>query len=304
MSLRSELRRAVFEVAGSRPASWAALAASKRNSLRVLAYHEVPDPTMFEQQMRFVSGHFETLSAEDVVEGRRESDHPAVWVTFDDGDRTVAEVAQPILDQLNIRATAFICPAFVDKDEPFWWDLVSFAFAHLNRATGLDLASDEVERMKRAPDDVRRERLAQIADTVLNEGKKPPSGRHMTSGQLAHWTASGHTLGNHTWDHPILDMCSASAQRSQIERAHEMIAAWSDGPLLFAYPNGNGTEASLSFLRQLDYDCAVLFDHRIDHIKDPLRMSRIRVNAYDPLPEFKAKVTGIHPVVHRLRKGT
>ena len=68
---------------------------------------------------------------------------------------------------------------------------------------------------------------------------------------------------------------------------------------LFAYTNGKHTPAFEARLGDIGYQIVALFDHRVHRVRNPPQMSRIRVNSTDSLSEFKAKVSGIHPVIHR-----
>ena len=74
-----------------------------------------------------------------------------------------------------------------------------------------------------------------------------------------------------------------------------------EAPALFAYSNGNWTTEAEHLLVELGYESAVLFDHRVAHPGNPLRLSRTRVNADDDMDTFRARVSGIHPAIHRLR---
>jgi peptidoglycan/xylan/chitin deacetylase (PgdA/CDA1 family) len=124
----------------------------------------------------------------------------------------------------------------------------------------------------------------------------------MTTIELLTWVAAGHSLGNHTWDHPLLDRCEPDEQRRQVAQAHEWITGKFDPDhLLFAYPNGNRTALSERVLRELGYRGAVLFDHRLSNLSEPLRISRLRSNADGNLARFRATLSGVHPALHALR---
>lgn len=45
-----------------------------------------------------------------------------VAVTFDDGYRSVLELALPVLDELGLPGTVFVVTDFVGRDEPMSWD--------------------------------------------------------------------------------------------------------------------------------------------------------------------------------------
>ena len=59
-------------------------------------------------------------------------------------------------------------------------------------------------------------------------------------------------VGNHTWDHPVLDQCSPEAQLVQTERAYRYLEQiLGAAPTMFAYPNGNVAAATREVLEEL-----------------------------------------------------
>lgn len=274
------------------------------SDLRVLAYHEVADEEVFSDQMRVLRSSFSPVDAEQVAawcnEGRPLPDR-AVWVTFDDGHPSVFERAAPVLEDHDIQATAFICSAVIDTNEPYWWQV-------LERAASLGLLEGQLSdirlEMKSAPDAQRRSRIEQLR-AQLTARAHDQFAPQATTEALQGWTAAGHTLGNHSHDHPMLDRCRVDTATEQIRMADALLRRLDPrGPRLFAYPNGAWTSAVEGELRRLDYEVAVLFDHRlVSQGADPLRLSRLRVDADAPLDRFRAIVSGVHSsAFHRLRR--
>ena len=270
------------------------LSTTWRSSLRIVAYHNVEDMELFRIQIAFLADNLEPITAAEVIRGSFTARRSPVWVTFDDGDPRLVELAMPELNEYGISATAFICPGLVDSLEPFWWEVVEEAIA-----SNL-VPSDEVSRLKQVDDSERRVQVRKIGEALEDRIGRRPMGDQLTTGDLHRWIAAGNFLGNHTWDHPLLNMCEPQEQRQQIAAAHEWLTDnFSLDNLLFAYPNGNHSPAAEAILRELGYAVGVLFDHRVHRGRNPLQTSRIRVNSADGLSEFKAKVSGIHPVIHR-----
>ena len=289
-----ELRGLAYGASAALARPWMSLSTTWRSSLRIVAYHGVEDMELFRIQIAFLADNLEPITASEVVRGSFTARRNPVWVTFDDGDPSLVELAMPVLNEYGISATAFVCPALVDSLEPFWWEVVEEAIA-----SNL-VPSEEVSRLKHVDDSERRRRIAQLGAALEASNGKSLVRNHLTTDDLRNWVGSRHSLGNHTWDHPLLDMCEPQEQRRQIVVAHHWLAdRFSPKDLLFAYPNGNHSPAAEAILRELGYAVGALFDHRVHRGRDPLHMSRIRVNASDTLSEFKAKVSGIHPVIHR-----
>jgi peptidoglycan/xylan/chitin deacetylase (PgdA/CDA1 family) len=262
------------------------------SSLRVLAYHEIRHVGGFAAQMEHVLERYRPVSSSQVVGWLRGERLPArsVWVTFDDADPSVVAEGLPVLERLGIPATMFVCPGVVDTDQPYWWQIVE------------QVDPSQIGAMKSAPDDERRARTEEFADQLRKIHGFGPVRAQITSTQLREWVDSGRDVGNHTWDHPMLDRCSPEEQERQIRMAHEWLADHV-GPqhLLFAYPNGNPDPVSASVLSDLGYELTALFDHRFARRSGGRTVSRLRTNADADLARFCAIASGIHPVVHRLR---
>jgi len=258
----------------------AAMLAATGGHLRVLGYHGIDDPEVLDRQLALLRRHYRPVALADVVAALDGAPLPrrAVWVTFDDGDPSVVEVALPVLRAHGVRATMFVCPSVVDTDEPLWWQAIG--------------DEREVARLKRAPDAERRAAVATTARRV----------RQVTTAQLRLF-ARECDIGNHTWSHPILDQCSDDEQRRQVHAAHEWLTATLGvAPVAFAFPNGNAAPAARDELERLGYRIALLHDHRLTRLRDPLAMSRLRVGDHISDARFAAIVAGAHPAVHAARR--
>jgi peptidoglycan/xylan/chitin deacetylase (PgdA/CDA1 family) len=297
----------VTQLLGSAPV-WQTARAGLTTPLRVLAYHDVPDPDAFERQLRHVARRYDVVSGETVVgwlRGDTSLPRHALWITFDDGCPSAVDAGLPALDALALPATLFVCPGLVDG-EPFWWDVVARAEALGWRPDDHDAGGAAlVSRLKQAPDAVRRSVVAAARHTLDAAGIEPSGS--VDHAALTRWVASGRELGNHTWDHPCLDRCDDDEQARQIRDA----GAWLDAfgafarVRLFAYPNGDWTPAAEALLRKDGYDAALLFDHRpVGRTPNALRLSRLRLDSDAPLPRARAVVSGAHSLaLHATKRG-
>jgi peptidoglycan/xylan/chitin deacetylase (PgdA/CDA1 family) len=190
----------------------------------------------------------------------------------------------------------YICPGLIGEETPFWWDVVRTAppatlRSLLPRQT--ETVDDTIHMLKTLPDEERR----QIIDKL-----HPPHtahGRQLSTAQLDRWLTAGHDVGNHTWDHPVLDRCADDEQRRQVRLADDWlrthVAGWTP---LFAYPNGNWAAGAHHELVTLGYASAVMHDHRLADPKgDALQISRLHVNADDAIDRFASVVSGVQPLL-------
>lgn len=268
-------------VLGSAPVRGVALGVT-RARLRILGYHGVERPDVLDRQLAWVRRHLVPVTLDDVIaalDGARPLPDRATWVTFDDGIPSVVELGLPVLTRHGIRATMFVCPGVIGTDRPHWWEIV---------------APSDLARLKTVPDEKRRALIARLE-------RSAGGARQLTMDQLRAFAELG-DIGNHTWDHPMLDRCSDAEQRRQVLDSHEWLSdALGAPPLAFAYPNGNVASAAQDTLAELGYRVAVLHDHRLATLVAPLALSRLRAGDRITDQRFRAIASGAHPALHAIR---
>jgi peptidoglycan/xylan/chitin deacetylase (PgdA/CDA1 family) len=278
-----------------------------RGRLRVLAYHGVDDEASFAAQMAHISEHYTPVSALEVI-GAYCDGAPlptrAVWVTFDDGLPSAVERGLPILNRFGLHATLFVSPGLIESGEPNWWDVVGTAVAHGITCPEIDhVEGSLVSDLKARPDHERRAVVAKLAGALDGRCIAVPS-RQLTHVELDEWWTAGNDVGNHSWDHPCLDRCTPGEQHYQVSLADAWLRARRpDGPLLFAYPNGNTTPHVEETLATLGYKLALLFDHRLATLDQyHLRISRLRVSSTASITRFGAILSGAHGVAYHVKR--
>jgi peptidoglycan/xylan/chitin deacetylase (PgdA/CDA1 family) len=292
------MKAQLAELVGSEAVTRVAVTVTGRR-LRILAYHDVPSAAAFEAQLVHLSERYRPISGGQVAAafaGGPALPDRAVWLTFDDGFPAVVDVAQPLLERYATTATMFVCPSVVDTAEPFWWEVVREA-----RRAGLTTGHDPIpgateRRLKTLGDEQRRTVVRDLSDRLQAHAGSPFRRPQLTSEQLRTWVDAGHELGNHTWDHPLLDRCSEDDQRRQVGQAHDwLLDAAGVRSRTFAYPNGNWSAATERALDDLGYVTAVGFDHHLVPLgAHPMRLSRLRVDADAPSSRLRAIASGAH----------
>jgi peptidoglycan/xylan/chitin deacetylase (PgdA/CDA1 family) len=287
--------------------TWFRWRATRR--LAVLAYHEIADADRFGEHLDHLRSTARPVSVEEVVDaarGRYQLPSRAVLVTFDDGDRSLVEVAMPMLRERGIPAAAFVIPSLLDTDEPFWWDEVTElvrAGARSSRAPANEPGA-AVRALKGLPDGERLAAIDELRNTRRGPKLRAPQLRRE---ELALLESAGIEIGSHSYSHVSLARCSAEVVETEITRAHEALAAAAARPpRAFAYPNGDEDPGAEAILRDLGYEVAFLFDHRLAPLplREPLRISRLRVNSDTSTDRFRIILSGLHPTVHRVRGGS
>ena len=269
--------------------------------MRCLAYHKAEPPGRLRRHVtvarRWATGGLDDLETTSLEQ--------PLLLTFDDGHRSVLEVALPVLRERGMTAVVFVVAGLVRTYQPFWWDEV----ADLVRADG---ATERVEmgepvevvrRLKRVPNE---ERLAAIED--LRRTAREPARRcpQLTADELRELEAGGIEIGNHTLTHPCLDMCDDDTIRYELRESQRILTEiLGKPPRYFAYPNGNVTKRVRDLVEAEGFEAAFLFDHRVQKlpIQDPMMISRLRVDASASMFRFRLITSGIHSwLYHKLRR--
>lgn len=207
------------------------------------------------------------------------------------------------LDRHGIEATLFICPRVIDTTEPYWWQVVDAAVESSIWYRGSLVTTETKLQLKTVPDSERRRAIREIRKLLESTLSRTFTRQQLSSNHLAAWIEAGHRVGNHTWDHPLLDQCETDQQKEQILVSH----AWLSGrlkepPVLFAYPNGNWSQTAEDILFSLGYQAAVLFDHRLARPNCPLRLSRLRTRGDSDFDRFRGIVSGLHSSLYGLAR--
>ena len=279
-----------------------------RGRLRVVAYHGVADPTVFAAQLDWLGQRFTTVTAGQVADALHGGDAlppRPVWLTFDDGDITVVRNALPLLRKRGMVATAFLCGAWLDSAQLPWWVTLEAA-----QREGLVQPADTGHTdplavrlaVKRMPDPKRRAVIAALAERLAAAGSTPEWPQWTTADGEA-WLAAGNDLGNHSWDHPLLDRCDEAEQRHQVRAAHERLSsAFGRRFDVFAWPNGNPAPAAADELRQLGYRLVAECDHRLAARRpDTSALSRLRLDSEADPARVAAVLSGGHSAVFHLQ---
>jgi len=270
--------------------------------LRVLAYHEVTDAVALRRQLEVLRQDYSVVDGATAVgslTSARSLPTNAVWITFDDGYRSVVERALPLLEEFEMPGTLFVNPGVIEAGDPHWWDLVEAASVtdpEFARPLGI-LGS--IAQMKSIPDSLRRDTVELARSLLSSKDIATIAQRVADRAHLDEWTRAGMQVGNHTWDHPCFDMCSPTEQEFQIVHAATWLIdeGYCDGsPPVFAYPNGDRTDVAEWFLSRAGAQGACLFDHRlVSRRAGPMRISRLRISASASVGRFKDIISGAHP---------
>jgi peptidoglycan/xylan/chitin deacetylase (PgdA/CDA1 family) len=240
---------------------------SSQRSLAVVNYHRVlarPDPLLdtepdvatFHWQMALLADCFNVMPLYEALRALDEGRLPprTVCITFDDGYRSVHDLALPILRKFNLPATVFVTSGFIGGGAGNMWnDRIIHAVQSLPAGT-LDLSDIGLECYSLTSLEARK----QTAQRLTEAGKYLPpdqrdalvarldrmSGMHhdalmLTPDMLVALGRNAVEIGAHTISHPILTSLDDDSARFEIAAGKGQLEALIGKPVrLFAYPNG------------------------------------------------------------------
>lgn len=225
----------------------------------VLCYHALSEdwhaplsvtPQQFEFQIGLLAsrGYRGTTFTEAALE---EGPEKRVAVTFDDGYRSVIDVARPILDRHGFPATVFVPTRFMDPDKPMAWD-------------GID------------------EWLGGPHEDELLP---------MSWQQLRSLADAGWEIGSHTLTHPRLPVLGDAELRDELVESRQECARMMGGECTsIAFPYGDSDSRVLREAEAAGYSAAAMLSDRLDR-DSRFACPRIGIYQVDGPRAFRLKVS-------------
>lgn len=237
-----------------------------RNRVCVINYHRVlaapepllssePDIDTFRWQMKLLARCFHVMTLKDALLAISEGKVPsrAVCITFDDGYRSIHELALPVLNNLGLPATVFVSSGFIGQGS-MWNDRIieavqSMPIGELDLTdVGLGKYSlkEPVQREKVLEDLIEKSKyLPPLArDDLVNRisllsKKGLDDGPMLTSEMIVDLASHGIEIGAHTVSHPILKSLDDIDSLREISQSKADLEKILGKPVrYFAYPNG------------------------------------------------------------------
>ncbi len=90
---------------------WQFLSRASSSANRIIVFHDIQNKDLFKERMRWLKNNYQIVSLGRLLS---ENGDDQIAITFDDGYANWATNAQPILQELNIPATFFVCSGLID----------------------------------------------------------------------------------------------------------------------------------------------------------------------------------------------
>ncbi|WP_370150534.1 polysaccharide deacetylase family protein [Streptacidiphilus sp. EB129] len=277
----------------------------------MLTFQCLDDPTVFRAQAERLLRTASPVSLHQVqnaLSGGEPLPPHAVLVSFELGRRSVVTTALPVLAARAIPAVAFVVAGLVDTERPYWWQEAEFLSKNGGHARGLSARTPggTVGALSAMPDPDRRRALEELRVTARRQA---PGSPQLTRADLALLRDGGVDIGNHSMGHARLDQCDDYVVREEVAGGHDRLTVLTgEQPSAFAYPGGVPDARADAVLRGYGYRSAFLSDGNLFDLRstvqahpDPLRISRLNVDAATPRGLFDGVLAGWTPTVRRLR---
>ena len=218
----------------------------------VLTFHRIPDTTWFGQVLDVVSRGYHFVDAA-ALHGYLHSAQPlrgACHITFDDGDRSFADYALPVLERRGIPASLFVAPDVLAGKVGYWFETMHHLRTYAPQETfrarlaqhfGLSVGQLAAFSTSALFKSLSLSEIWQTLDALQAGDAAPPAPK--TTLSLAEAAALDRhpliTLGAHSLTHPVLANESADEAARQINGSVRQLAELLGRPVrTFAYPNG------------------------------------------------------------------
>ncbi|MHC4179323.1 MAG: polysaccharide deacetylase family protein [Planctomycetota bacterium] len=258
----------------------AALRQLNRSRIAILMYHgfsahqgkDQPDfealhldVDSFRNHLRFLTKHYSVVPLDAVaaaIRGEAALPDRAAVISIDDGYRSVANLALPVLEEFGTPASVFLCTDFIDG-QPLWNDRIEHAMTHsraeqvqvdiAGRSHAFDLRRQGelrrsvvtlIDAIKRVPHEARDsyvEELERMTGARLTFDRNTHADYLPMSWEDVRTVAASNliSIGSHTKSHAILSQCRTETIRTELTTSRRFIEDQVGRPCtLFCYPNG------------------------------------------------------------------
>jgi peptidoglycan/xylan/chitin deacetylase (PgdA/CDA1 family) len=303
--------------------------------LPVLTYHRVDEPERsaelypgligatpaeFDEHMRFLSSLYRPLSLLELLAIRRgEAPLPprAVMVTFDDGYRSVAEHAWPIMQRHGVPLTLFVPTAYPgDPTKAFWWDRLWRALGTEDAVVSTPLGDLPVRTPAERLSTYRRLRghlkslphqraMAIVDDLSGGSGAEATGASVLDWDELRRLAGDGVAIGSHSRTHPLLDKVTRPEASAEIrESLGDLEREIGPTPRAFAYPGGGVDSRVASVLEEEGFELAFLTRRGPNDLRRPdwLRLRRINVGRSSGLTGIRLQLLPQWARIQRVRE--
>jgi peptidoglycan/xylan/chitin deacetylase (PgdA/CDA1 family) len=297
----------------------------RRRAPRVLMYHACEEretdftrglsinttPGHFALQLDFLREYYQVVPLAALE--REPLPDRAVVITFDDGFRSVYELAFPQLMARKLPATCYLTTDVLDGRGIIWLNELNW-FLERHQSVVMPLVS---QRLGLAPNVSRGDFFRHVitnydratirdllAELRARTGTEPEilveSSLYLDREQIGEMSRNGFTFGNHTASHAALPLLSDLECRQEMIRAGVVLDSIPGATRSFAYPFGFSTDSTRQIAQDLGYTMFMEVEGTNNPL-DRLHVGRLNVTSITPAVLF-AKMEVSAPVKFRIKR--
>lgn len=291
-------------------------------------------PAQFEQQIKFLSQHFNFVSVEEVVAfmaGTGKLPMNPVLLTFDDGYKECSTLSLPILRRYGARATFFISTQQMTERRLFWWDRFAWIVRnakrdeihlHYPREIILDVADETMRRrahhtlttMVKQTKGLDLQRLMDELEAAAGCTLPRTTEKEMVDRALMTWAEveglshADMSIGSHSFSHRVLQTLEPHEYDLELGGSRRELEERLGRPIqTIAYPVGyplGANEGLRAALRTAGYELGFTVRPGVmnGRAPDPLDIPRILMDTSYDLQHFSAMTT-LPPLAPRSQAG-
>lgn len=261
----------------------------QRGKVTFLLFHDM-DPEDAQRNFNYLTKHYHVISLKEFVDAVRDQSAlppKAVVITFDDGHVSNFQLL-PIIKELHVPVTVFLCSSIVGTQRHFW-------FRHS------EMVKHEVEPLKQLTNDKRLQMLQTLGfaqDKVFDD-------RQALSSKEIDEMKPVADFQSHTCFHPILPQCDDTTAKEEIVSSKlQLESLFGLDIYALSYPNGDYSDRDIELAKEAGYQCGITVDSGYNSLSsDMFRLKRFSVNDAKSITELMVKASGIYALIkHRFRK--
>ena len=259
----------------------------QRQRVTIVMMHNI-SLTAAQQAFSYWKRHYNIIAMQDYLNARKDESgyrlppKPLV-LTFDDGHKGNYKLL-PLIEELEIPVTLFLCSDIVGTNRHFW-------FLH---------EGCNADNLKRVPNE---ERKKQLAETGFSEIDEHPERQALSDEEILKMKKSLYVdLQNHTRFHPILTKCSDMEADDEINLSKKYLEErYSLNITGFAYPNGDYSNREVEMVRAAGHRYALTTTPGFNSLQtELLELKRFSVNDSTNPDEIVVKSSGVWKIVKHL----
>lgn len=263
----------------------------QRRKVTFLLFHDMTANDA-KRNFAYLKRHYNIIGLQEYLDAVRNGANlppKSVVITFDDGHISNRYMV-PVIQEMKIPVTIFLCSAIVGTHRHFW-------FRHS------DEVRTQVESLKTIHNTQRLEILGQYGCDPQQEYTDVQALQDDDISEMTPWV----DFQSHTCTHPILPQCDDTVAREEISESKVQLEQRYGLKInALSYPNGDYSERDILLAKEAGYECGVTVDVGYNSIHTNMfRLKRFSVNDATSTDELMVKASGCYAIMKQwFRKPT